>query len=36
MKEPQKNTLNIDAGTVVLIISILILLPLLATGFISH
>ncbi len=36
MKEPQKNTLNIDTGTVVLIISILILLPLLATGFISH
>ncbi len=36
MKEPPKNTLNIDAGTVILIISILILLPLLLTGFISH
>lgn len=36
MKKTLKNTLNIDAGTVVLIISILILLPLLATGFISH
>ena len=31
-----QQTLNIDAGTIVLIISVLILLPLLLTGFISH
>jgi hypothetical protein len=36
MKESPKNTLNIDAGTIVLIISVLILLPLLLTGFISQ
>ncbi|MGL5794779.1 MAG: hypothetical protein ACRC06_10295 [Waterburya sp.] len=36
MKEPPKNTLKLDAGTIVLIISALILLPLLFTGFISH
>ena len=36
MEEPPKNTLNIDAGTIVLIVSALILLPLLLTGFISH
>ncbi|HAX80179.1 MAG TPA: hypothetical protein DCY88_31165 [Cyanobacteria bacterium UBA11372] len=33
MKDPKKQTLNIDAGTLVLIISALILLPLLFTGF---
>ncbi len=36
MKKPPKNTLDIDAGTIVLIVSALILLPLLLTGFISH
>lgn len=36
MKEPPKNTLNIDAGTLILIVSVSILLPLLLTGFISH
>ncbi len=36
MKKTPKNTLNIDAGTIVLIISVLILLPLLVTGFVSH
>ncbi len=36
MKKPPENTINIDAGTIVLIISVLILVPLLLTGFISH
>ena len=36
MKEQPKNILNIDAGTVLVIVSALILLPLLLTGFISH
>jgi hypothetical protein len=33
MKDPKKQTLNIDAGTLVLIISALLLLPLLFMGF---
>ena len=36
MKKPPSNTINIDAGTLILIVSALILLPLLLTGFISH
>lgn len=36
-KDPKEPfTLKIDAGTVVLIIGVLILLPLLLTGFISQ
>ena len=35
MKEPPKNILNIDAGTIVLIISVIILLPLVLTGFLA-
>lgn len=33
MKDPQKNHINIDPATVVLIASALILLPLLFAGF---
>jgi hypothetical protein len=36
MPEPQKNTLNIEPGTLVLIVSLLILLPLLLAGFLSQ
>jgi|GEM_PF-1674102 preprotein translocase subunit Sec61beta len=36
MRDPQKNKINIDPATVVLIIAALILLPLLATGFLSQ
>ncbi|BAZ44904.1 hypothetical protein NIES4102_19210 [Chondrocystis sp. NIES-4102] len=36
MDKPPNNTINIDAGTIVLIIAALILLPLLLTGFISQ
>ncbi len=36
MSDPEKPTLKIDAGTLVLIISALILLPLLFTGFLSQ
>lgn len=36
MSDPKKPTLNIDAGTLVLIVSALILLPLLFTGFLSQ
>ncbi|NJL46217.1 MAG: hypothetical protein HC929_00265 [Leptolyngbyaceae cyanobacterium SM2_5_2] len=32
----EKSTISIDAGTLVLIISLLILVPLLLTGFISQ
>jgi hypothetical protein len=35
-RQPDKNTVKIDAGTLVLIISALILLPLLITGFLSQ
>lgn len=36
MKKTPKKTVNIDAGTALFIVSALILLPLLLTGFISH
>jgi preprotein translocase subunit Sec61beta len=36
MPEPEKNTLKIDPGTLVLIVSVLILLPLLLAGFFAH
>ncbi len=36
MPEPDKNTIKIEPGTLVLIISALILLPLLLTGFLSQ
>ncbi|MEL7418552.1 MAG: hypothetical protein AAGK10_08245 [Cyanobacteria bacterium J06555_3] len=36
MKKPPQNTIDIDAGTLLLIVSALILVPLLLTGFISH
>jgi hypothetical protein len=35
MPEPDKNELKIDPGTLVLVIFILILLPLLLTGFLG-
>jgi preprotein translocase subunit Sec61beta len=36
MSDPQKNHIKIDPGTLVLIVSALILLPLLITGFLSQ
>lgn len=33
MPDPEKNVIKIDPGTVVLIVSILLLLPLLFAGF---
>jgi len=36
MPEPKKNEINIDPGTLVLIVSVLILLPLLLAGFFSQ
>ncbi|BAY62899.1 hypothetical protein NIES22_29750 [Calothrix brevissima NIES-22] len=36
MPEPDKKILNIDPGTLVLIVSVLILLPLLVAGFFSQ
>ncbi|BAY11008.1 hypothetical protein NIES2098_41850 [Calothrix sp. NIES-2098] len=36
MPEPDKNILKLDPGTLVLIVSILILLPLLLAGFFSQ
>lgn len=36
MKKPPENTIDIDAGTLLLILSALILVPLLLTGFISQ
>ncbi|BAY24464.1 hypothetical protein NIES2100_42590 [Calothrix sp. NIES-2100] len=36
MPEQEKNTLKIDPGTLVLIVSVLILLPLLVAGFLSQ
>ena len=36
MKKPPENTINVDAGTLLLIVSALILVPLLVTGFVSH
>lgn len=36
MKDPDKNTLKIDPGTLVAIVSALILLPLLIAGFFSQ
>ena len=33
---PEEYTLNVDPGTLLLVVSGLILLPLLITGFISH
>ncbi len=35
-KSPEQWVINLDAGTLLLILSVLILLPLLATGFISQ
>lgn len=42
MNKPRKNpndninAIDVDAGTLLLVISALILLPLLVTGFVSH
>jgi hypothetical protein len=43
MNKPQKktnddniNTIDVDAGTLLLVVSAIILLPLLLTGFFSH
>ncbi len=38
MNKPPKDdyTINVDAGTLLLIVSALILLPLLITGFVSQ
>jgi hypothetical protein len=36
MPEPKTNVVNVDAGTLLLIVSALILLPLLITGFLSQ
>jgi preprotein translocase subunit Sec61beta len=33
MRDPQKNHIKIDPATLVLIVSVLILLPLVLTGF---
>lgn len=35
-QEPKQTVLKIEAGTLVLIISVLILLPLLLTGFFAQ
>ncbi len=36
MRDPQKNHIKIDPATLVLIVSALILLPLIITGFLSQ
>jgi hypothetical protein len=36
MRDPDKNVIKVDPGTLLLIISALILLPLLITGFVSQ
>lgn len=36
MSDPKTNVVNVDAGTLLLILSALILLPLLITGFLSQ
>lgn len=36
MSEPDKNLIKIEPGTLVLIVVVLLLLPLLITGFMSH
>lgn len=36
MPNPEKNTINIDPGTMLLVVSALILLPLLFVGFLSQ
>lgn len=36
MREPKKNDINIDPGTLVLIVSALLLLLLLLAGFVSQ
>lgn len=36
MRDPDKNIVKLDPGTVLLIVSALILLPLLFTGFLSQ
>ena len=40
MNKPERNpndgVIDVDAGTLLLIVSAIILLPLLATGFVSH
>ena len=35
-KNPNENVIDVDAGTLLLIVSALILLPLLITGFVSQ
>lgn len=36
MRDPEKDAIDIDAGTLILVVSALILLPLLLTGFLSQ
>ena len=35
-KPPEKNVIDVDAATLLLIVSAVILLPLLITGFFAH
>lgn len=35
-RKPNNNVIDVDAGTLLLIVSAVILLPLLLTGFMSH
>ncbi len=36
MNKPPKNVIDVDAATLLLIVSAVILLPLLITGFFAH
>lgn len=36
MPEPKKNEINVEPGTVAVIVFVFILLPLLLTGFLSQ
>jgi hypothetical protein len=36
MRDPDKNTIKIDPGTLLVIVAALILLPLLFTGFLAQ
>jgi hypothetical protein len=36
MRDPQKNMIKIEPGTLLAIVAVLLLVPLLLTGFWSH
>lgn len=36
MKEPEKNVIDVDPGTLLLIMTVILFLPLLLTGFFAH